>query len=74
MTKTYGSLDVAKFVLSVVIIFLHINPLGEQYGYLAYPLVRIAVPLFFMISAFLLFTKIKKAPKIAGAQIVVGIC
>ncbi len=61
MKKVYSSLDIAKFVLSIAIVFLHINPLGEQYGYLVYPVVRIAVPLFFMISSFLLFTKIDSA-------------
>ncbi|MBQ7133180.1 MAG: acyltransferase family protein [Ruminococcus sp.] len=61
MTKTYSSLDVTKLVLSIFIVILHVNPFGTQYSYIVYPTVRIAVPLFFMISAFLLFTRIDSA-------------
>lgn len=55
-----GAIDVAKFVLSVMIVLLHINPFGELSVYVR-PVLRTAVPLFFMISAFFYFGKQAKA-------------
>ena len=44
-------LDVTKFVLAIMVVGIH--TLGK-YG--IYPLFRIAVPLFFMISSYLFFS------------------
>ena len=57
MRKTYTSIDIAKFLLSLLIVVLHLNPFGEQFGWVRFPITRIAVPVFFMISSFLLFIK-----------------
>lgn len=51
-----GAIDVAKFVLSIMIVLLHISPFGAFSVYVR-PVLRIAVPLFFMISAFFYFGK-----------------
>lgn len=53
--KTIEILDVTKFVLSIMVVGIH--TLGK-YG--IYPLFRIAVPLFFMISSYLFFSNSEK--------------
>ena len=47
------ALDLTKFILSIVIVAIHTQFLGE----LCFPFARIAVPIFFMISAYLFFSK-----------------
>lgn len=49
--KEIEILDVAKFVMAIMVVGIH--TLGK-YG--IYPLFRIAVPLFFMISSYLFFS------------------
>ena len=51
-----GGFDVAKFVLSVLVVAIH----TYLYPDFLYPWLRLAVPLFFMISAYFLFGKIRK--------------
>ena len=53
--KEIEILDVAKFVMSIMVVGIH--TLGK-YG--VYPLFRIAVPLFFMISSYLFFSDTDK--------------
>lgn len=53
--KNIEILDVAKFVMSIMVVGIH--TLGK-YG--NYPLFRIAVPLFFMISSYLFFSSSEK--------------
>ena len=60
MTKNNDSLDCLKVILSVLIVILHSHPLGEKYHYIFYPLVRVAVPVFFIISGFLFFNKCER--------------
>ena len=55
----YDSLDYLKFVSSFLVTAIHINPLGYKYDHLLYPWLRVAVPLFFLTSSFLLFDKIE---------------
>ena len=54
--KNLDSLDSLKLIMSFFIVAVHKNPLGE-YGYLRYPLMRAAVPVFFIISSFLFWKK-----------------
>jgi len=61
MTKNNDSLDCLKVILSVLIVILHSHPLGEKYHYIFYPLVRVAVPVFFIISGFLFFNKCERS-------------
>ena len=58
MRRNYDFLDITKFVLSLMVVAIHANPLGEAAGELRFPFVRIAVPVFFLISSFLLFEKV----------------
>ncbi len=52
----YDFIDLVKFVLSLMIVALHNSLFDEK----IYPWVRVAVPLFFMVSAYFLFVKLKK--------------
>ena len=54
--KRLDSVDVAKFVLSIMIVTIHLGPIPSLDPYIK-PLLRMAVPLFFLISAFFFFSK-----------------
>lgn len=57
---TYGnSFDLMKLVLSFFVVAIHINPFGSELWYIRYPITRVAVPLFFMMSSYFFFKKIK---------------
>lgn len=51
--------DVVKFVLAIAIIAIHSNLLPN----ILYPWLRLAVPIFFMLSSFLFFSKINTIPE-----------
>lgn len=57
--KTYKSIDILKFILSIFIIGIHTNPFGTATIGLAIKLVifPLAVPLFFAVSGFFLCKK-----------------
>lgn len=57
--KNYDIFDLCKIFLSIMIVAIHTNILPE----ILYPWLRIAVPLFFVISSFFLFSKINNSPK-----------
>ena len=57
--KQRDILDLAKYILSIFIVAIHSSLLGD----LIYPWVKIAVPLFFIVSAYLLTEKLKETPK-----------
>ena len=59
--KIYPSIDWMKLILSFLVVAIHVNPLGNTYGYLLFPWVRVCVPLFFISSSYLLFEKAEKA-------------
>ena len=54
--KNLDSCDLYKIVASFVILFIHTRPMGDSLFHLEHPLVRLCVPVFFMISAFLFFS------------------
>lgn len=54
--KRLDSVDVAKFVLSIMIVTIHLSPFPSLDPYIM-PMLRVAVPLFFLISAFFFFGK-----------------
>ena len=56
--KKYDIFDITKVILCVMIVAIHTNLLPK----LLYPWLRLAVPLFFIISSFLLSTKINNSP------------
>lgn len=55
--RSYDIIDLSKFLLSLVIAAIHINPFGN-YGDYRFPWARIAVPVFFIISGFFLWSKL----------------
>lgn len=61
--KNYNSFDVAKFVCALMVVMIHVPPFGSSatgvvgwfnFGIQNY-VARVAVPLFFVISGFLIF-------------------
>lgn len=59
LKKNYDILDLGKFISSLFIVAIH----SVLFPEILYPWLRIAVPLFFVISSFLLFRKINLSPK-----------
>ena len=61
--KMYEGLDLLKFGCSVLIVFLHINPFSKEglFYNLSRAFATVGVPCFFMISGFLLFSKVLEA-------------
>lgn len=55
--KNLDNLDFVKYVLSIMVVIIHTNLLNGFF----YPWVLIAVPLFFVISSYLLFRKINNS-------------
>lgn len=58
-TKNYDVLDLAKFVFAIFIVALH----SELLPNVLLPWLRLAVPMFFLISSFLFFSRIANLPK-----------
>lgn len=54
----YDSIDLTKFVLAFMVVLIHINPFSAEVNVVVMPVLRLAVPLFFIISAFFFFTKV----------------
>lgn len=54
--RNYDIVDITKFILSLMVVCLHV-PCGFDW---MKPILRIAVPLFFMISSFFFFSKVRK--------------
>ena len=61
--ENIASLDLLKIILSIMVIVIHVNPRGSDLSFIVYPFVRIAVPLFYIISSFFVFRKINTAKK-----------
>lgn len=64
--SNYNSIDVAKFICSILVVMIHIAPFGKQesnsfFWYVNFMLqngiCRVAVPLFFVFSGFFLYKK-----------------
>ncbi len=53
--KNYDAIDLLKFILSIMVVAIHTRFLKEY----TFPWLRLAVPLFFIISAYFFFKKIK---------------
>lgn len=63
--KRLDSVDVAKFVLSIMIVTIHLSPIPSLDSYVR-PILRMAVPLFFLISAFFFFDKYYAEKNVEG--------
>ena len=85
--KYYPVLDLLKFIAAVLVISIHIFPEGsttESVGFdtsagmlfaeaFVYALTRIAVPIFFFVSSFILFGKVERDPE-NKASYIKGFC
>ena len=70
--KRYSyTMDMTKAALALVVIAIHINPFGENGGGI-YPLARIAVPMFFILSGYFLFSKVTTREN--SVSIIKGFC
>ena len=56
--KKYDAIDLMKFILSLLVVALHVPPIREGYEHLRI-ICRLAVPLFFITSGFFFFKKTK---------------
>lgn len=56
--KTFPGLDLLKFICSILIIFLHINPFPQPVYFITKAIGNLGVPCFFIISGFLFFRKL----------------
>ena len=58
-TKNDAKYDLIKFFLSIFVLAIHSN----LYPMVLYPWLRIAVPLFFVMSSYFVFSKLREAPR-----------
>ena len=65
-TKNYDILDLTKLILSIMIVAIHTSLLPT----VLYPWLRLAVPLFFIISSFFLFNKVNNSTQDESGKIV----
>ena len=57
--KQYRAIDIAKFVMAILVVAIHVRPFTGQTAFVYDDIIaRIADPLFFQITAFLFFEKI----------------
>lgn len=59
-TKSFNSIDIAKFVMAILVMTIHISPglCGSVNDFISNGLARVAVPFFFIASGFFFFRKI----------------
>lgn len=63
--KHWDSIDLCKFVLSMMVVLIHVNPFPLAVYQALIPFLRTAVPLFFIISSFFFF---RKLPALEGSE------
>lgn len=52
-------IDILKFVLSLLVVFIHVHPKIDESLFFIVPISRCAVPLFFIMSSYFFFSKLK---------------
>ncbi len=67
--KHFDSIDLLKFVLALMVVLIHVNPFPAAVYVCIAPLLRMAVPLFFLISSFFFFRKIETGGGASSADI-----
>ena len=61
-TKSFDSFDLFKFIVSFVVMIVHTRIFGDSRFHWLHPWARIAIPVYFMISSFLFFSKYDRLP------------
>lgn len=59
--KNYDALDLLKFIMSIMVVAIHTRLFED----VTFPWLRIAVPVFFMISSYFFFAKIRNTETVA---------
>lgn len=61
-TKTYNGIDLLKFIMALFVVMIHVKPNAhsEILSTIFNPILGIAVPIFFVLSSVLIFTKLTK--------------
>ena len=62
-TKSYNSFDLFKFIVSFMVMIVHTRIFGDSRFHWLHPWCRILIPVYFMISAFLFFSKYDRLPE-----------
>ena len=60
--KVYYGLDLLKFIMALAVVAIHVKPFetSSVLSSISKPWTSAAVPVFFLISAFLLFNKVER--------------
>lgn len=56
--RNYDSIDLTKFILSIFVVAIHVRPF-DAYSVYFRPVLRTAVPLFFLITSYFFFVRHK---------------
>jgi len=67
--RNNDAIDVAKFLLSFFVVAIHAKPFTGAYEGIIHPYVRVAVPLFFMFSAYLFFGRLRRTEESTGTAL-----
>lgn len=64
MKTNFNGLDLLKFLMALVVVMIHVKPNepSELLNLVFTPLIKVSVPLFFVISSFLFFLKLNSIP------------
>lgn len=62
MNKKFLGLDILKFICSILIVFLHINPFSKDIYFITKAIGNLGVPCFFIISGFFFYSKLYNSP------------
>lgn len=55
-------IDIVKFVMALLVVAIHVHPVEGELGFIIYNVIaRVADPMFFIITAYFFFAKIRKA-------------
>lgn len=74
--KVYNGLDILKFAMALTVVAIHVQPFAASpmLYRVAYPLLSSAVPMFFLISAFLFFRKYYNCEPSGRGKVLGGYC
>ena len=61
-SKSYDSFDLFKFIVSFMVMIVHTRIFGDSRFHWLHPWCRILIPVYFMVSAFLFFSKYDRLP------------
>lgn len=66
MKKNYNGLDLLKFIMALMVVMIHVKPNAHSLFLTTVfsPLMSISVPVFFVVSSVLLFSKLGGGPVI----------